>query len=150
MYLVVESYVDCFIDGLVVFIEINIVGIYILFEVVWVYWNVLMEDKKLVFCFYYIFIDEVYGDLFYLDEVNNIEELFLFIEMIVYVLSSFYFVFKVFSDYLVCVWKCIYGLLIIVINCLNNYGFYYFLEKLILLMIFNVLVGKLLLVYGNG
>lgn len=142
MYLVVESYVDCFIDGLVVFIEINIVGIYILFEVVWVYWNVLMEDKKLVFCFYYIFIDEVYGDLYLMDD--------FFIEIMLYVLSSFYFVLKVSSDYLVCVWLWIYGLLMFIINCLNNYGFYYFLEKLILLMIFNVLVGKLLLVYGNG
>lgn len=142
MYLVVESYVDCFIDGLVVFIEMNIVGIYILLEVVCVYWFVFDVDVKVVFCFYYIFIDEVYGDLYIVDD--------FFIEIMLYVLSSFYFVFKVSSDYLVCVWLCIYGLFMFVINCFNNYGFYYFLEKLILLMILNVLVGKLLLVYGNG
>lgn len=142
MYLVVESYVDCFIDGLVVFIQINVIGIFILLEVVCYYWFGFGEVQKQVFCFYYIFIDEVYGDLYGIDD--------LFIEEILYVLSSLYFVFKVGSDYLVCVWNCIYGLLVVVINCFNNYGLYYFLEKLILLIIFNVLVGKLLLVYGNG
>lgn len=75
MYLVVESYVDCSIIGFAVFIEINIVGIYVFLEVVCNYWFGLDDEKKKNFRFYYIFIDEVYGDLFYLDEVNSNEML---------------------------------------------------------------------------
>jgi len=53
-------------------------------------------------------------------------------------------------DHLVRVYHYIYGLLVLIINCLNNYGFYHFPEKLISLMIVNALVGKLLSVYGDG
>lgn len=56
---VVESYVDCLIIGLDVFIEINIMGIYLLLKVVCQVW--LVEQKREDYCFYYIFIDEVFG-----------------------------------------------------------------------------------------
>lgn len=43
-----------------------------------------------------------------------------------------------------------YGLFVVMVNCLNGYGFYQFFEKLILKIIINGLVGKLLLIYGDG
>lgn len=139
---VVEFYVDCLIYGFEDFIQINIVGIFCLLEEVCVYWGVLELEVKVVFCFFYVFIDEVYGLLVLSDLV--------FIENNCYELNSFYLVFKVVFDYLVWVYYYIYGLLVLIINCLNNYGFYYFLEKFILLVIYNVLVGKLMLIYGDG
>lgn len=87
-------------------------------------------------------MDEVYGSLSFKD--------FVFREMIFYVLNSFYLVLKVGSDYFVRVYYYIYGFLIIIINCFNNYGLYYFFEKLIFLMCINILLGKELLVYGDG
>lgn len=139
MYLVVESYVDRFIDGLGDFIEMNIIGIYNLLEVVCVYW--IVEGCFEGFCFYYILIDEVFG-LF--GEIGQ------FIEDIFYDFCSFYFVLKVVLDYLVCVWYEIYGLLVVLINCFNNYGLFYFFEKLVLVVILNVLYGCFILVYGDG
>lgn len=130
MYLVVEFYVDCFIDGSGDFIEINVNGIYVMFEVVWVYWEV--QGWLDIFCFYYVLIDEVYGMFGVIG---------MFIEDMFYVFNSFYFVFKVVFDYFVCVWGEIYGLLVVIINCFNNYGFYQFFEKLIFVVILNVFVG---------
>lgn len=112
-----------------------------LLEVVWDYWKVLLLEQGVVFCFLYVFIDEVYGIL---------GEMGKFSEIILYVLNLLYLVFKVVLDYLVCVFYYIYGLLVLIINCFNNYGLYYFFEKFILLVIVKVLVGEFLLVYGDG
>lgn len=62
------------------------------------YWFVLEGDKKVGFKFYYIFIDEVYGDFFYLDEVELGIEFLFFIEIILYVFSLLYLVSKVSLD----------------------------------------------------
>lgn len=142
LYFVVESYVDCLIYGFVDFVQINVVGMFMLFEVICQYWNGLNDVDKVVFCFLYVLIDEVFGLLLVID--------LQFLEMMLYVLNSLYFVMKVGFDYLVCVYYYMYGLLVLMMNCLNNYGLFQFLEKLILLMIVNVFVGKLLLVYGDG
>lgn len=136
IYLVVEFYVDCLIVNLMSFIEINIVGMVVLFNVVKQYWGDFFGK-----CFYYVFIDEVYGIL---------GEIGFFIEEMAYDLCLFYLVFKVSLDYFVWVYYYIYGLFIVIFNCLNNYGFYQFLEKLLLLMINNICYNKLLLVYGDG
>lgn len=71
-------------------------------------------------------------------------------EEIVYDSWSFYLVFKVSFDYFVWVWYYIYGLLVVIFNCFNNYGLYQFLEKLLFLMINNICYEKFLLVYGDG
>lgn len=70
--------------------------------------------------------------------------------MMFYDLSLLYFVSKVVVDYFVCVYYCIFGIDVVIINCLNNYGFYQFFEKFILLMILNVVEGWDLLIYGDG
>lgn len=67
-----------------------------------------------------------------------------------FVLNSFYFVSKVGVDMFVSVYYEIFGMNVNIIRCLNNYGFYYFSEKLILLMVMNVLEGKEFFIYGDG
>ena len=54
------------------------------------------------------------------------------------------------SDHLVMAYHHTYGLPVTLSNCSNNYGPYQFPEKLIPLMILNMLEGKPLPVYGDG
>lgn len=58
--------------------------------------------------------------------------------------------FKAGSDHLVRAWGRTFGLPILITNCSNNYGPFHFAEKLIPLIILNVLRGKALPVYGKG
>lgn len=116
VYYVVESYNDNLLEDLSLFIYINFIGIYILFEVV----------CKYDICFYYVLIDEVYGDfLFCEDFLGNGEGLGeKFIVEIKYNLLLFYLLIKVVFDFIVKVWVCFFGVKVIILNCLNNYGLY--------------------------
>lgn len=142
MHLAAESHVDRSIDGPAAFIETNIVGTYTLLEATRFYLNSLELEAKKSFRFHHISTDEVYGDL------EGTEELFT--EETSYAPSSPYSASKASSDHLVRSWLRTYGLPTIVTNCSNNYGPYHFPEKLIPLMILNMLEGKPLPVYGNG
>jgi len=142
MHLAAESHVDRSIDGPADFIETNIVGTYTLLEVARQYWQGLDEARKAVFRFHHISTDEVYGDL---DDPEK-----LFTENTPYAPSSPYSASKASSDHLVRAWSRTYGLPTLVTNCSNNYGPYHFPEKLIPLIILNVLEGKPLPVYGKG
>ncbi len=142
MHLAAESHVDRSIDGPAAFIETNIVGTYILLEVVRKYWSDIDSERKVKFRFHHISTDEVYGDLDGPDE--------LFTEQTSYAPSSPYSASKASSDHLVRAWRRTYGLPTLVTNCSNNYGPYHFPEKLIPLMILNALDGKPLPVYGKG
>lgn len=142
MHLAAESHVDRSIDGPAAFIETNIIGTYTLLEVARHYWNSLEERRKVAFRFHHISTDEVYGDL------EGTEDLFT--EGASYAPSSPYSASKASSDHLVRAWLRTYGFPTIVTNCSNNYGPYHFPEKLIPLMILNVLEGKALPVYGDG
>ncbi|WP_413506101.1 dTDP-glucose 4,6-dehydratase [Photobacterium phosphoreum] len=142
MHLAAESHVDRSIDGPAAFIETNIVGTYTILEAARAYWNQLGETRKTAFRFHHISTDEVYGDLEGTDD--------LFTETTSYEPSSPYSASKASSDHLVRAWLRTYGLPTIVTNCSNNYGPYHFPEKLIPLIILNVLDGKALPVYGNG
>lgn len=142
MHLAAESHVDRSIDGPSAFIETNIVGTYTLLEAARKYWNELDTTRKAAFRFHHISTDEVYGDL------EGTEDLFT--ETTSYSPSSPYSASKASSDHLVRAWLRTYGLPTIVTNCSNNYGPYHFPEKLIPLVILNVLKGNALPVYGNG
>lgn len=133
VYYVVELYNDNLLNDLCLFFDMNIIGMYMLFEVVCWYdcW------------FYYIFIDEVYGDF----EFDDFE---WFIELILYNLFLLYLLIKVGSDLLVCVWVCLFGVQVMILNCLNNYGFYQYVEKFIFCQIINVFCGICLKFYGVG
>ncbi|MCU7795563.1 MAG: dTDP-glucose 4,6-dehydratase [Candidatus Thiodiazotropha sp. (ex Myrtea spinifera)] len=141
MHLAAESHVDRSITGPADFIQTNIVGTYVLLEEARKYWLDLDGQRKDDFRFHHISTDEVYGSL---------GPKGLFTEESNYDPSSPYSSSKASSDHLVRAWHRTYGLPVIVTNCSNNYGPYQFPEKLIPLMILNVLEGKPLPVYGKG
>lgn len=127
-----ESHVDRSITGPGAFVQANIVGTYQLLEVV-------RELKEIHF--HHVSTDEVYGSL---------GATGLFHETTPYDPSSPYSASKAASDHLVRAYARTYGLSTTLSNCSNNYGPYQFPEKLIPLMIMNLVDGKPLPVYGTG
>jgi dTDP-glucose 4,6-dehydratase len=99
------------------------------------------QDKPKDFCFLHISTDEVYGSL-------GAEGYFT--ESTPYDPSSPYSASKAGSDHLVRAYFRTFGLPAIITNCSNNFGPYQFPEKLIPLMILNLMEEKPLPVYGDG
>jgi dTDP-glucose 4,6-dehydratase len=91
--------------------------------------------------FYHISTDEVYGAL---------GDTGLFTEETPYDPHSPYSASKASSDHFVRAYNDTYGLPVVITNCSNNYGPNHFPEKLIPLMIHNVINNKPLPVYGDG
>jgi dTDP-glucose 4,6-dehydratase len=127
-----ESHVDRSIVGPGAFIQANIVGTYQLLEVV---------RAQSQIHFHHVSTDEVYGSL---------GATGLFTETTGYDPSSPYSASKAASDHLVRAYTRTYGLSTTLSNCSNNYGPYQFPEKLVPLMILNLIEGKPLPVYGTG
>ena len=142
IHLAAESHVDRSIDGPSDFINTNILGTYNLMEVCRAYWQNLESSRRDQFRFVHVSTDEVFGDL----EGSGA----LFNEETAYSPSSPYAASKASSDHLVRAWRRTYDLPTLITNCSNNYGPHQFPEKLIPLMILNVLEGKPLPVYGEG
>jgi len=133
-----ESHVDRSIFGPRDFMQTNIMGTFNLLEVAREYWQ---EKDKDDFLFHHISTDEVYG---------STEEGEYFYENTAYQPNSPYSASKASSDHLVRAYFKTYGLPVTISNCSNNYGPYQFPEKLIPLMIMNILEEKPLPVYGDG
>jgi len=131
-----ESHVDRSILGPEAFIKTNVMGTFTLLDVARNAW----KDANDVL-FHHISTDEVYGSL---------GETGYFTETTPYDPRSPYSASKAASDHLVIAYNHTYGLPITLSNCSNNYGPYQFPEKLIPLMILNMLEGKPLPVYGDG
>jgi dTDP-glucose 4,6-dehydratase len=142
MHLAAESHVDRSIDGSAEFMQTNIIGTFVLLEVVREYWRELDEPRRSEFRFHHVSTDEVYGDLG--------DSTACFTESCAYAPSSPYAASKASSDHLVRAWRRTYGLPALITNCSNNYGPYQFPEKLIPLMILSALAGRALPVYGRG
>ena len=140
--LAAESHVDRSIDGPEKFIQTNIIGTYVLLEVVRKYFFDLDINKKKTFRFHHVSTDEVYGDLKKKSE--------LFTEKTSYSPSSPYSATKASSDHLVRAWHRTFKIPTLITNCSNNYGPYQFPEKLIPLIILKALEGQNLPIYGNG
>ena len=140
--LAAESHVDRSIDGPEKFIQTNIIGTYVLLEVVRKYFFDLDINKKKTFRFHHVSTDEVYGDLK--------KESELFTEKTSYSPSSPYSATKASSDHLVRAWHRTFKIPTLITNCSNNYGPYQFPEKLIPLIILKALEGQNLPIYGNG
>ncbi|MCP3952235.1 MAG: dTDP-glucose 4,6-dehydratase [Desulfobacterales bacterium] len=134
-----ESHVDRSILGPAAFIETNISGTFNLLESSLKYWN--GKGRPDGFRFIHISTDEVYGSL-------GPEGYFT--EKTPYDPSSPYSASKAASDHLVKAYFHTYGFPAIITNCSNNYGPYQFPEKLIPLIVLNVLENKPLPVYGDG
>jgi dTDP-glucose 4,6-dehydratase len=136
IHLAAESHVDRSIMDPLSFVKTNVIGTAILLNAAKKYW----ADKtdKL---FYHVSTDEVYGSL---------GETGFFTEDTPYDPRSPYSASKASSDHLVRAYHHTYGLPMVISNCSNNYGSHQFPEKLLPLMINNILQSKPLPVYGKG
>ncbi|MFC1922223.1 dTDP-glucose 4,6-dehydratase [Chloroflexota bacterium] len=137
-----ETHVDRSILGPAQFVETNVVGTFSLLEAARKYW---LEDQTLPIQevrFHHISTDEVFGSLEPGDPA--------FSEKTPYAPNSPYAASKAASDHLVRSYGRTYGLPFSITNCSNNFGPYQFPEKLIPLMITNLLKGLPLPVYGDG
>lgn len=137
-----ESHVDRSIHGPEDFIRTNVVGTYALLEEVRAYWSGMAPARRDDFRFLHVSTDEVYGAL----EPDDPP----FAETNPYQPNSPYSASKAASDHLVRAWHHTFKLPVLTTNCSNNYGPCQFPEKLIPLVIYNALAGRLLPVYGDG
>ncbi len=135
-----ESHVDRSILGPEAFVQTNVIGTFTLLESFRHHWQA--QGKPQSFRFHHISTDEVYGSLGPEDPA--------FSETTPFAPNSPYSASKAGSDHLVRAYHHTYGLPTTLTNCSNNYGPYHFPEKLIPLMIVNILQGKPLPVYGDG
>lgn len=136
-----ESHVDRSIEGPDAFIEANILGTHSLLKAAREVWQTeaMAPDNHR---FHHVSTDEVYGTLTLDDPA--------FTERTPYAPNSPYSASKASSDFLVRSYHHTYGLNVTTSNCSNNYGPYHFPEKLIPLIIINLLHGKDLPIYGDG
>ena len=138
VHLAAESHVDNSIKDPFGFAKTNIQGTLNLLESAIINWGNNSKKQR----FYHISTDEVFGSL----GGDNAK----FTENTPYDPRSPYSASKASSDHLVRAYYHTYGLPILISNCSNNYGPYQHLEKLIPLMINNIINNKPLPVYGKG
>lgn len=137
IHLAAESHVDRSLHNPVEFASTNIIGTLQLLNVAQTMWHTNYAGKV----FYHISTDEVYG---------NAESGTYFTEETPVDPQSPYSASKAGSDHFVKAFGNSYGLPVRISRCSNNYGPYHFPEKLIPLMINNILNNEPLPVYGNG
>jgi len=136
-----ESHVDRSISGPDPFVTTNVVGTHALLKAakaVWLDGPLGGRPHR----FHHVSTDEVYGSL-----GPNAPP---FSESTPYAPNSPYSASKAASDHLVRAYHHTYGLAVTTSNCSNNYGPYQFPEKLIPLVLINILHGKSLPIYGDG
>ena len=136
IHLAAESHVDRSILDPLSFVKTNVIGTAVLLNAAKKSWG-NMENKL----FYHVSTDEVYGSL---------GETGFFTEETSYDPRSPYSASKASSDHLVSAYYHTYGLPMVISNCSNNYGSHQFPEKLLPLMINNIVHSKPLPVYGKG
>ena len=130
-----ESHVDRSIENPAIFLQTNVMGTQVLLDAC---------RKYGIKRFHQVSTDEVYGDLS-LDRPD-----LFFTEETPLHTSSPYSASKASADLLVQAYQRTFGVPVTISRCSNNYGPYHFPEKLIPLMIANVLNDKPLPVYGDG
>lgn len=136
-----ESHVDRSIHGPDAFVSTNVIGTHELLKAARQVWQVEQAVPG-PHRFHHVSTDEVYGSLGEHDPG--------FTETTAYAPNSPYSASKAASDHLVRAYHHTFGLPVTTSNCSNNYGPYHFPEKLIPLLIVNILGGKPLPVYGDG
>ena len=134
-----ESHVDRSITGPDAFIDANVNGTHSLLKAARAVW---LAGSGVPHRFHHVSTDEVYGSLGSDDPP--------FAETNQYQPNSPYSASKAASDHLVRAYHHTFGLEVTTSNCSNNYGAYQFPEKLIPLVIVNILHGKPLPIYGDG
>ncbi|NMC75514.1 MAG: dTDP-glucose 4,6-dehydratase [Geobacteraceae bacterium] len=133
-----ESHVDRSIAGPEVFVRTNVLGTQVLLEESRKHWRAKGGDD---FRFLQVSTDEVYGSL----GPDG-----FFTESTPLAANSPYSASKAGADLLVRAYHETYGFPTLTTRCSNNYGPYQFPEKLIPLMIHNILSERPLPVYGDG
>ncbi len=136
-HLAAESHVDRSIEGPEAFIRTNINGTFTLLDAARKAWADNFSDKL----FHHVSTDEVFGSL---------GKTGFFHEDTPYDPRSPYSASKAASDHLVMSYFHTYDFPVTMTNCSNNYGPYQFPEKLIPVMIENMVTEKSLPVYGDG
>jgi dTDP-glucose 4,6-dehydratase len=136
IHLAAESHVDRSILDPLSFVKTNVLGTAVLLNAAKRSWS-SFEGKL----FYHVSTDEVYGSL---------GETGFFTEETPYDPRSPYSASKASSDHLVSAYHHTYQLPVVISNCSNNYGSFHFPEKLLPLMINNIIHSKPLPVYGKG
>jgi len=137
IHLAAESHVDRSISNPDEFVLTNVLGTLHLLKAFKDLWKVDYSDKL----FYHISTDEVYGSL---------EHGGFFTEQTPIDPQSPYSASKAASDHFVNAFANSYKIPVVISRCSNNYGPYQFPEKLIPLMINNIMESKPLPVYGKG
>lgn len=127
-----ESHVDRSIAGPEIFVQTNVMGTQVLLE---------SARKAKVGRFLHVSTDEVYGSL---------GPTGLFSETTPLAPNSPYSASKAGSDFLVQAYHHTFGMDTLLTRCSNNYGPYQFPEKLIPLLISNLMEGKQIPIYGDG
>ena len=171
-----ESHVDRSIENPEIFLETNIIGTQILLQATKTHWTIGKDEKGYPIYkngkrFLQVSTDEVYGSLekdipegselkvenrelkVVLKNRKIMPKIFgnrFFTEKTPLDPRSPYSVSKAGSDMLVRAYRETYHMPVNVTRCSNNYGPYQFPEKLIPLIIKNILEGKKLPVYGDG
>lgn len=138
IHLAAESHVDRSISDPMAFVMTNVVGTVNLLNAARKAWKGEYDRHR----FYHVSTDEVYGELHNPDE--------FFTEQTPYDPRSPYSASKAASDHFVRAYGNTYAMDVVLSNCSNNYGPNHFPEKLIPLMIHNILHHKPLPVYGKG
>ncbi|CAG4995312.1 dTDP-glucose 4,6-dehydratase [Dyadobacter sp. CECT 9275] len=138
IHLAAESHVDRSISDPMAFVMTNVIGTVNLLNAAKKSWKDTMQEHL----FYHVSTDEVYGEL------HDPGEFFL--ETTKYDPRSPYSASKASSDHFVRAYHNTYKLPVVISNCSNNYGPNHFPEKLIPLMIHNIIHEKSLPVYGKG
>lgn len=141
-----ESHVDRSIENPQLFLQTNILGTQNLLDAARRAWVTGKDENgyptwRKGVRFHQVSTDEVYGSLG--------EEGF-FTENTPLCPHSPYSASKASADHIVCAYKDTYKMPVSITRCSNNYGPYHFPEKLIPLIIKNILEGKSLPVYGDG
>ena len=137
LHLAAESHVDRSIDDPHAFVTTNVYGTVNLLNAALSLWR--SSGNSILF--YQVSTDEVYGSLGpsgYFNESTRYDP------------RSPYSASKAAADHFVRAYAHTYGLPVILSNCSNNYGPYQFPEKLVPLIINNILYEMPLPVYGDG
>lgn len=139
IHLAAESHVDRSITNPNIFIETNVGGTVNLLNAAMQYWEGDLDNHR----FHHVSTDEVYGSL----SMSGTDK---FTENTPYSPHSPYSASKAASDHMVRAYHDTYGMNVTISNCSNNYGPNQFPEKLIPLMVTNLIEEKQLPVYGEG
>lgn len=141
-----ESHVDRSIENPQLFLQVNVLGTQNLLDTARKFWTIGKDDNNYPVWrdgvkFLQVSTDEVYGSLGeegYFTETTPLDP------------RSPYSAAKTGGDLIVRAYGETYKMPVNITRCSNNYGPYHFPEKLIPLIIRNILSGKPLPVYGDG